>query len=91
MASKMVSRIILKEYYQHYKTGHLYQLESIAKLESSGEPMAVYSRQKLTNFSSRPYWKILERYTRPLKEFEEDVVDIHGNKIPRFKLVNETE
>lgn len=66
--------------YKHSKTGNKYRVHFIAKHSETLEDMAVY--EALYNNEKSKYW------VRPAKMFDE-IVEINGNKVPRFVFVSE--
>ena len=69
--------------YQHYKTGKLYQVLSIARHSETLEDMVVYQAlYHSEKFGRNQIW------VRPKKMFLEYVVH-EGHYIPRFNLIKE--
>ena len=66
--------------YKHSKTGNAYRVHFIAKHSETLEDMVVY--EALYNNEKSKYW------VRPAKMFDE-IVEINGNKVPRFVFVSE--
>jgi hypothetical protein len=66
--------------YKHSKTGNKYRVHFIAKHSETLEDMVVY--EALYNNEKSKYW------VRPAKMFDE-IVEINGNKVPRFVFVSE--
>ena len=66
--------------YKHSKTGNKYRVHFIAKHSETLEDMVVY--EALYNNEKSKYW------VRPAKMFDE-IVEVGGNKVPRFVFVSE--
>lgn len=66
--------------YKHSKTGNEYKVHFIVKHSETLEDMVVY--EALYNNNLSKYW------VRPLNIFEE-IIEIKGNKIPRFVYLRE--
>lgn len=66
--------------YKHSKTGNTYRVHFIAKHSETLEDMVVY--EALYNNEKSKYW------VRPAKMFDE-IVEVGGNKLPRFVFVSE--
>ncbi len=71
----MASKLVIKGLYRHYK-GNTYMIESLARLESTGDEMVIYRALTETR-----------QYTRPVSEFVE-IIDEKRNT-PRFTLLSE--
>lgn len=70
--------------YQHYK-GKLYEVIGVAHHSETLEELVVYrALYESEEFGKDAFW------VRPLKMFLEDV-EVNGNLVPRFKLVEATE
>lgn len=67
--------------YQHYKTRNFYKIIGIAKHSETEEDLVVYEC-----LYDNPKSKI---WARPKAMFEE-MVEIDGKKVPRFKFIEET-
>ena len=66
--------------YKHSKAGNEYKVHFIAKHSETLEDMVVY--EALYNNEKSKFW------IRPVKMFEE-IVEIKGQKVPRFVWVRE--
>jgi hypothetical protein len=66
--------------YKHSKTGNLYKVHFIAKNSETLEEMVVYEALYENDMSK--YW------VRPASMFEE-IVEINGQKVPRFIFIKE--
>jgi hypothetical protein len=66
--------------YKHSKTGNEYRLHFIAKHSETLEDMVVY--EALYDNEKSKFW------VRPVSMFEE-IVEIKGQKVPRFVWVRE--
>lgn len=66
--------------YKHSKTGNKYRVHFVAKYSETLEDMVVY--EALYNNEKSKYW------VRPAKMFDE-LVEVNGNKVPRFVFVSE--
>jgi hypothetical protein len=66
--------------YKHSKTGNLYKVHFVAKHTETKEDLVVYESLYENNMSK--YW------VRPANMFEE-LVEINGQKVPRFVFVGE--
>ena len=66
--------------YKHSKTGNLYKVHFVAKHSETLEDLVVY--ECLYKNDKSKYW------VRPLSMFEE-IVEINGQKAPRFQFVSE--
>lgn len=66
--------------YKHSKTGNLYKVHFVAKHSETLEDLVVY--ECLHENDKSKYW------VRPVKMFEE-MVEINGEKKPRFEFISE--
>jgi hypothetical protein len=66
--------------YKHSKTGNLYKVHFVAKHTETKEDLVVYESLYENNMSK--YW------VRPANMFEE-LVEINGQKVPRFVFVKD--
>ena len=66
--------------YKHSKTGNLYKVHFVAKHTETKEDLVVYEALYENDMSK--YW------VRPAKMFEE-LVEINGQKVPRFVFVKD--
>ena len=66
--------------YKHNKTGGMYKVHFVAKHSETLEDFVVY--ECLHENDKSKYW------VRPIKMFEE-IVEINGKKVPRFKFIKE--
>jgi hypothetical protein len=66
--------------YKHYKTDKEYAVQQVAKHETTGELMVVYTALAVETESDLISW------VRPLSEFTE-TVEFNGSDVPRFQEV----
>ncbi len=66
--------------YKHSKTGNLYKVHFVAKHTETKEGLVVY--ESLYENDMSKYW------VRPVNMFEE-LVEINGQKVPRFVFVKD--
>jgi hypothetical protein len=66
--------------YKHSKTGNLYKVHFVAKHTETKEDLVVY--ESLYENDMSKYW------VRPVNMFEE-LVEINGQKVPRFVFVKD--
>lgn len=67
--------------YRHYK-GKFYEVIGVAHHSETLEELVVYIALWKTRFGQNSLW------VRPRKMFEE-IIEVNGNKMPRFEFVEE--
>lgn len=72
---------IKKGIYRHYK-GNLYRVIGVAKHSETLEEMVVYIALDESKLSNNAFW------VRPTAMFLE-MVELNGNKVPRFEFLKE--